>query len=82
MPMLIRARPTEERTMPKPIRLLAAAVLAGAAAPAAADPIAFLVAEHPGAEIYDDSYVLVLEKSTDIAHARALIASKRAIAVV
>jgi aminoglycoside 6'-N-acetyltransferase len=64
--------------MPKPIRLLAAALLAacGAAAPAAAVPIVFLVAEHPGQVIYNDSYVLVLEDPAHVAHARALIESK------
>jgi hypothetical protein len=56
--------------------LAAALAAAGASAPAAAVPIAFLVAEHPGHEQHGDSYVLVLEDPAHVAHARALIESK------
>jgi hypothetical protein len=58
--------------------LAAALAAAGASAPAAAVPIAFLVAEHPGREIHGDSYVLVLEDPAHVAHARQLIATKGA----
>ncbi len=53
---------------------LAASVLGGADATptaAAAAPIEFLVAEHPGHEIHGDSYVLVLSAQADIDHAVA-----------
>jgi hypothetical protein len=57
-----------------PHRALGTAVLIVAvASAAAAAPIEFLVAEFPGHEVHGDSYVLVLEKSADIDHARALI---------
>lgn len=54
---------------------LASAVLivALASVRAAAAPIEFLVAEFPGHEVHGDSYVLMLEASADIEHARALI---------
>jgi hypothetical protein len=37
-------------------------------------PVAFLVAEPPGAVVHGDSYVLVLEAPADVAHARDLVA--------
>jgi hypothetical protein len=61
-------------------RLLRVALLllAAAASRAAADPIEFLIAEHPGREVHGDSYVLLLEDPADLAHARELIATKGA----
>jgi hypothetical protein len=53
--------------------LVALLALAGAGTAGAA-PIAFLVAEKPGAIIHGDSYILVLEADADVAHARALVA--------
>lgn len=53
-------------------------LFAAGAAPAAAVPIEFLVAEHPGREIHGDSFVLLLEDPEHIAHARELIETKGA----
>jgi hypothetical protein len=49
------------------------AALGAACSAAEAAPIAFLVAERPGAVVHGDSYVLVLEAQADLDHARALI---------
>ncbi len=38
-----------------------------------AAPVYFLVAEHPGSQVYYDSYVLPIEDPAAIAHARQLI---------
>ncbi|HWN70269.1 MAG TPA: hypothetical protein VNM90_21665 [Haliangium sp.] len=42
-------------------------------APGPAKPVYFLVAELPGKEVHDDSYVLPLTRADHIAHARDLI---------
>lgn len=54
--------------------LLVALLALVASGTAGAAPIAFLVAEKPGAITHGDSYVLVLENDADIGHARALVA--------
>jgi len=56
-----------------PAAFVSVAVFLALAAPVHAEIVYFLVGEWPGQKVHYDSYVLPLEDTDDIAHARDLI---------